>query len=919
MRIEHDHNSSRMTANEFGGCAAFWQKLALAMLLIVSAASAAVGDDDVLPGQPWIDALKNVRLSASVADESAGVSCAVLAPDDPGEYEPLALLASGLRPMPYMPHRLQAAGGGDSSALQGVGDGNRLEGIYPADWVNPVSHVREAGHLLEEVEISLHSEHREVRLEQFLHLAAPHWARQLLIEYQPHDDEQQAGLFIRPHKPFVVGAVPLVNMQIDTPNPELGQRTPIQDLAYRQAVYRSDNPKLAGEKQYVLITRDMDPAPAGRDWYVALAQMASDAPLAGTLRVWASGSNYRPPMAIRLYYTVAEEEEQFGFFEPTPREPDSNPGRTVGEAKRWLLWRAVEHLVDELDFEAPFPIHVVASSFVEPPPHKPNLLGQGGGSASGLWIHPRALAPGRIRARQPGVVQTIGEGEHAREHRRLSFMPGPALEREMGTDACRASAGTEWGVGSPRNCEHVQSFDVPVGGTTGIIRFRVQHPRRPFDLSFDPEGEGRMTRYFNLLRHELGHVLAFFPAVLDTHAYMASFDPPRLALDRPYEATWDAEEYQGTWINTETRRHFYGPITSTSPRNPWAGTHEPGARLADAFRDRSHLSLHNYDELAGWPKDREVMQQQGSNSISFGVSKDILADLGYARGTRAVQDRLLPRHWYDPARSGHGIDFRRVEHEDGSMTHFLHFYTYDESGQPRWYMASGTVDRQAVFEARLERVTWNEERSPQAQIDPDSSGRIRLDLDPSLDNPVCAQRREDHPDEWLHAVFEWELAGESGAWCVVPLEFGQLPAFPHEGSGSWYAADSDDSGWGLSVMTRNHGPRPIVNTVVYYYDAEGQPTWALGVAGADRMLPYRSLGEGLEIEMTRFEGFCRSCEPINPVAVPAGQMRIRIEGQADSRANRIESLELERPGGGKWQRSDIGIRLLSSPHPDMHQ
>src|SRR5699024_11531973 len=100
----------------------------------------------------------------------------------------------------------------------------------------------------------------------------------------------------------------------------------------------------------------------------------------------------------------------------------------------------------------------------------------------------------------------------------------------------------------------------------------------------------------------------------------------------------------------------------------------------------------------GWPKDREVMQQQGSNSISFGVSKDILADLGYARGTRAVQDRLLPRHWYDPARSGHGIDFRRVEHQDRSMTHFLHFYPYDESGQPRGYMASGTVDRQAVFE-----------------------------------------------------------------------------------------------------------------------------------------------------------------------------------------------------------------------------
>jgi hypothetical protein len=833
--------------------------------------------------------------------------------------EGLSRLASGLRPMPYLPPLPQRKKGGGSSALQSTGDSDRLVGIYPADWVNPVSHVREQGHLLEEVEISLHSEELEVRLEQFLHVAAPDWARYLLVEFEPNGEDQSPGLFIRPHKPFVSDEVPLVNYQVDTPNPELGRRTPIQDLAYRQAVYRSDNPELAGEAQYVLITRDMDPAPAGRDWYVALAQMMSDASLSGTLRVWASGSSYRAPMAIRLYYPVEEQEQEMGFFDPTPREPDSNPGRTVGEAKRWLLWRAVEQLVDELDFDAPFPIHLVASSFEEPPPNNPNVLGLGGGTASSGEVHPRALAPGRARARQPGIVQNVGTAENPREYRRLPHIPLPALEREMGTDACRASAGSDWGTGNPRECEHVLSFDEPMGSVVGNIRIRVENPWSAFDLSFDPEGDGRMTRFYNLLRHEIGHALGFSSGVLDSQAYVATFDPPRLALNRPLEADWDSEAHDGVWINTVTRRHFHGPITSTSNKNPWSDTHEPGARLSDERGDRDHLMFRNYDELAGWRPEREVMQQGGSRSISFGVARDILADLGYARGTRAVQDRLLPRHWYDPDRSGHGIDFRRVVHADGSMTHFLHFYTYDESGQPRWYVANGQVDRRAVFEASLDRVTWDEQRSPKAQVDPDASGRIRLDLDPPLDDSVCAARREVNPHEWLHAVFEWELAGESGAWCLVPLEFGRLPAFPEEGSGSWYAQDPEDSGWGLSVMTRNHGPRPIINTVVYYYDADGEPTWALGLAGAGRMLPYGSLGEGVTVDMTRFEGFCRTCQPTQPQGQPSGQMRIRIEGQSDAMENRIDHLDLARPGGGRWQREDIGIRLLSSPHPDMHQ
>jgi hypothetical protein len=335
------------------------------------------------------------------------------------------------------------------------------------------------------------------------------------------------------------------------------------------------------------------------------------------------------------------------------------------------------------------------------------------------------------------------------------------------------------------------------------------------------------------------------------------------------------------------------------------------------------------DDLASWEPHKDFMrnsQRVRQPQDEVGIARDIMLDVGYARGTWSIQDRRLPRHWYDPERSGHGIDFRRVESEDGSMRHFLHFYTYDQEGQPQWYIANATLSEDMVFESSLDLVTWNDQRSPAAQIDPSRSGEIRLDLDPPIDHPACADRRGYDPagnEKWLFAVLDFNLPDGSGTWCLEPLRFGREPAFPQEGSGSWYAADPADSGWGLSVMTRNYGPRPIINTVVYYYDEAGEPTWAIGVAGADYMLPYGSVGDGVEIDMLHVNGFCRTCEPTSTEMLPAGTLRLRINEQSfePSSGNQIMLLDVADHGevGGRWLRENIGIRLLSSPHPNMSQ
>lgn len=794
-------------------------------------------------------------------------------------------------------------------------------GLLPADYMNPVTHVRDVGHLRHEAEVAIEGTDGQHRLKQVLSFQAPDWARMMLVEYEPAEPVEaqgRAGLFLRPNNPFVEGEFPE-----ETEGPFDLSRLEVH--AFDQAAYRSETgaSSVDAMPHYLLVTRDMDPPPGGKWWHVAIGQMRDDRSIEGTVTVKFSGTTYRPPLAVQFYYDAAEQQEQVGFFDPTPREPDGdNPGATQGEAMRWILFRAAEDLLEQLDFDGFLPVPVVVST----KSRDDAVTGAGGAVGRSGKIRSRVPAPGRMRARRGGRAQGERLG-------RPYVVPGPVWEREAGTDACRARQSTSpfgsFCDASDFLGDKLVSQPGELGGAYGAFWVLRDHVLQSgpnagemwrWDKNFDEPGDG--VSIAGLIRHELMHVLGFIGPSQD---YMASFDPPRTRLDRPFSRD---EGTEWPWAQTVTRRHHYGPIASPSEHNPWRHTAEPGPRLEDGDFDSSHLMQADGDDLAQWGAQEVFMQPSGGGKAQedVGVARDILLDVGYARGTWSIQDRRLPRHWFDPERSGHGVDFRRVEREDGSMQHFLHFYTYDEDGNPEWYIATDELSDRMVFESTLDYVTWDEERSPAAQIDPARSGTIRLDLDPPIDHPACADRREYDPDgngTWLVAVLEFDLPDGSGTWCLEPLEFGREPAFPQEGSGSWFAADPDDSGWGLSVMTRNYGPRPIVNTVVYYYDEAGEPTWAIGTEGGDHTLPYGSVGNGVDIDMLHVNGFCRTCEPTQTTTESAGtlQMQINTQSMDAEPSNQIMLLDLtdRGPVGGSWHRENIGIKLLSSPHPNMSQ
>jgi len=837
-----------------------------------------------------------------------------------------------IKPMPRPQASRSAKGRASTQGFVAPPVDGTPDGLIPADYVSPVTLVREEGHLRHEVDVSVSSTEDMVRLKQVLSFEAPGWARMMLVEFIPDDGEQQGvpGLFLRPNEPFVEGEFP------EEPPEDPFDMTQFEVHAFNQAAYRSGKLQEKGMQQYLLITRDMDPAPAGKLWHVAIGQMRDDRTVSGTVRVRFSGSQYRAPLAVQLFYDVEEEESQVGFFDPTPREPTGdNPGTTQGEAMRWILFQAVEDLLEQLDFDGLYPVRILVTT------HDNRGSGYVGQARTRAISQPapNVPAPGRLRARQAGKWQEFEMSGAIRRDRRLPLLPQTLWERESGTDGCRALGGDRARSSFCRGDLGERVISEP--GEIGLAHATIS-VQRDYEIQTGPNA-GEIWRWDKnfldrngrpnitpLIKHEIMHAIGFSVPIV-SQAYSAQFDPPRPLLDRPFNLD-EQDQAWDDWYDTVTRRHFYGPITSPSEHNPWRHTAEPGPRLQDDGEGQnisSHLMFQEGDELAQWEEGKDFMRQSQrvrDYQPEVGVARDILLDVGYARGTWSIQDRRLPRHWYDPERSGHGLDFRRVEREDGSMQHFLHFYTYDEDGNPEWYIATDVLNKRAEFESTLDYVTWDDSQSPAAQVVPERSGTVRLDLDPPIDHPACAERRAHDPDgneKWLFAVLEFDLPDGSGTWCLEPLQFGREPAFPQEGSGSWYAADPEDSGWGLSVMTRNYGPRPIINTVVYYYDADGEPTWAIGTEGASYDLPYGTIGNGVDIELLHVDGFCRTCEPEELGTTTAGTLQIQLNSQnmdADPN-NQIVLLDVadQGPVGGNWRRENVGIKLLSSPHPQMSQ
>lgn len=814
--------------------------------------------------------------------------------------------------------------------------------IIPANYVHPHRNIVENGHLQVDRQIDIPAISGRSQFRQVRSINVPSWARQVFIQYDPDPNGRVfTNLWVRPDRPFESRDFPR------TPASGVGNRVfDVEAFGYAQATHWAMNTQSSADfpgagpanasPLSLWLHPGSDPAPAGRSLHLALSHGPSgsafdDQPIRGRLRIWFSSEQELPPVAIQLMFPVDEYENRVGFFDDRPRVPDGdNPGETLGEAARWLLYTTVEKLLEELDLGQagylPVPVLAVTRSRFQMP--------TGSGRAGGVMATPlnevRPL-PDRFRGLYvPEDASAAVNGVHIL-----------ALERAAGTMPCLLRSGFNTAMsssGMAGGCRANQSDPQlrrsAASGLVAILRPGLESGFDEdggfgWDLNYEPAPQPLGPKAIHVIRHEFLHVLGIFAPALQTRTYVHTFEPPLPVRLRPRGDLSDPYE-DGVWAGTVDKASFIGPHTVASIYNPWANTLHPGIRLNDSEQDQSHLLRAQGDAYAQWndaPEAGGLMRVAGGAGNSVGAARAMLLDMGLDVSLGVSQDRRLPRHLFDPERNGHGIDFRRVIYPNGEMVHLMHFYTYDADGNPTWYMAVGQMSDDGVFEADLDYFTYDEARTPPQRIDPDRGGTIRLDFYPSAIDSACASRiRGDLAPESIqvmHVAVDWEVDGEAGSWCMQPIEIGDTAPFPVDISGTWAASDPADIGWGLSVVNRHLGSRPAMVTVLYYYDANGEPTWVWGVAGGNFEIPHGSIQSGVDVDLLHFDGYCRTCAPGALSTRPAGSMRIRLGSPDNGQPNRnwIESLEISNPGpgGGTWNRSNIGLFQIVSPTPDMRR
>lgn len=229
--------------------------------------------------------------------------------------------------------------------------------------------------------------------------------------------------------------------------------------------------------------------------------------------------------------------------------------------------------------------------------------------------------------------------------------------------------------------------------------------------------------------------------------------------------------------------------------------------------------------------------------------------------------------WYNPARSGHGIDLQFA-----GDVQFVTWYTYNDDGTPTWYQAVGP--RSNPWAAELKRYTWNGSAAVATAV-----GDLRMTF-----------------TDAAHASFNWRLGTRTGTEAFEAQLGGYTPSNPNR-NGTWYTAS--EPGWGLSVYTG--GATRVA--IMYFYDGNRQPRWVLGQgsnAASERM------------SMQNYRGFCPDCTASAPTTSAGGTVDFAFNGARAGNATTDVYTATE--PNARWQRGPVAIEPLSSPvvHPSQY-
>ncbi len=235
------------------------------------------------------------------------------------------------------------------------------------------------------------------------------------------------------------------------------------------------------------------------------------------------------------------------------------------------------------------------------------------------------------------------------------------------------------------------------------------------------------------------------------------------------------------------------------------------------------------------------------------------------RGQMAV---TAPRRglWWDRHHSGHGLDLQQV-----AGRWMLTLATYDSAGEPVWYAAMGQMqgDRFVVERGGLTRYRYALDREPPQRRDAQKSGDVSIRFGLSSEQGACAGDGVDRKDALALAELSLSIDGRDTRWCIEPMRFADGGTATTDVNGLWYAGPGD-SGWGISLVERGGDGRSQGVAYVYYYNAQGEPRWALGTAPI--------VDGNARYALQSYHGYCPGCERAKVSSKPVGEFVQRLDG-----------------------------------------
>jgi len=590
------------------------------------------------------------------------------------------------------------------------------------------------------------------------------------------------------------------------------------------------------------------------------------------------------------------------WFDNTPASPiQGNNGATLGQQRRNAFLHAVSRIQQELNGVADLRIRACWKAL--------------GGDANSATL---------ASAGPTFIVRDDGALWYDNNFPSNTVWSMPFLDSRYAWYSAAGAAqlaGTEFCRYASDHCGHADiyiQFNTDIDGNTAL-------GNRKFHYGFEAPASGGLD-FVSTAMHEIGHGLGFLslyqvsaegdtPVGSKFLGYDDAFSDSVVVLRNnvPVELnTLPAAEVEAAMTSLLNLRWSH-PEAVASPLNPWRERPAPGDMPAlyapTAISPGSSFS-HISDLMPN-----TLMQPFNTGALrSLGLAKPMLAAVGWRdTGNTHIPASPLPYggQWFDPARSGHGIDLHRVAGSDD--TYVLVLYTFDSNGLPEWYTASGRVI-DGVFRPgsdingnSLQRVFYtNINTIPmQRELDPSVPGQVRIDF--SADATKAAACQDGTNRNGPLALMTFSLGEDRNMkWCLTQI----TPESDRPGTDfTGHRYGEGDVGWGLTTMGYGHNQGAGLFSVLYFPDGNGRPRWAAAQVN--------SFQPGVPQPVYQIQGYCRTCpKPANNPATQIGTITLRLADPASADGGADFDVQFNGPGSGRFTRTGAVLKLLADSGDD---